>query len=250
MTPAPEVIVALDVPSRESALRLVDELAEAGTFYKVGLELFTREGPAIVRDLRERGKKVFLDLKLHDIPNTVSEAVRGASELEVDLLTLHTVGGSSMLQAAVETAKEAAHKSGRVQPIGLLGVTVLTSLSPSEVEAAWGRSIVSLRDEVSRLGEIAEHSGLQGVVASVLEARALKRQLGQEFLVVTPGIRLAGGESHDQARVATPAEAAKAGADYLVIGRAVTAAAQPRTAMRRVLDELSPTGTGRDGGRR
>ena len=249
MTGVPVVIVALDVPSRGDALRLVDELGESGTFYKVGLELFTREGPSIVRDLRERGKKVFLDLKLHDIPNTVSEAVRGASDLEVDLLTLHTVGGRSMLQAAVETAKQAAHAAGRSRPIGLLGVTVLTSLSPSEVEATWGRPIVSLRDEVARLGTIAQSAGLQGVVASVLEARALKRQHGQDFLVVTPGIRLAGGESHDQARVATPADAARAGADYLVIGRAVTAAQEPRAAMGRVLDELSPPGTVRQGGR-
>jgi orotidine-5'-phosphate decarboxylase len=243
MTAVPEVIVALDVPSRAEALRLVDALGETGTFYKVGLELFTREGPAMVRELKERGKRVFLDIKLHDIPNTVSQAVRAASELDVDLLTLHAVGGKSMLQAAVEAAKEAAHAAGR-RPIGLLGVTVLTSLSPSEVEAAWGRPIASLRDEVARLGSIAEDAGLQGVVASVLEARALKRQHGQDFLVVTPGIRLAGGESHDQARVATPADAAKAGADYLVIGRAVTAAPEPSAAMRRVLDELSPTGTG------
>jgi orotidine-5'-phosphate decarboxylase len=249
MTSAPEVIIALDVPSRADALRLVEQLGEAGTFYKVGLELFTREGPAMVRELRERGKKVFLDIKLHDIPNTVSQAVRAASDLEVDLLTLHAVGGKSMLQAAVETAREAAEAAGR-KPLGLLGVTVLTSLSPSEVEITWGRSIVSLRDEVSRLGGIAEDAGLDGVVASVLEARALKRQLGQDFLVVTPGIRLAGGESHDQARVATPADAAKAGADYLVIGRAVTAAAEPRAAMGRVLDELSLPGFARDGGRR
>jgi orotidine-5'-phosphate decarboxylase len=249
MTPAPEVIVALDVPSREEALRLVDALGETGTFYKVGLELFTREGPAMVRELKGRGKRVFLDIKLHDIPNTVSQAVRAASDLEVELLTLHAVGGKSMLQAAVETAKEAAHAAGR-EPIGLLGVTVLTSLSPSEVEDTWGRPIVSLRDEVARLGTIAESAGLQGVVASVLEARALKRQHGPEFLVVTPGIRLAGGESHDQARVATPADAAKAGADYLVIGRAVTAAREPRAAMGRVLEELSPPGGAREGVRR
>jgi orotidine-5'-phosphate decarboxylase len=235
----PEVIVALDVASRSEALRLVDALGEAGTFYKVGSELFTREGPDVVRELHERGKQVFLDLKLHDIPNTVSESVRAASDLGVALLTLHTVGGRSMLEAAVETAQEAARAAGRTKPVGLLGVTILTSLSASEVETTWGRSILSLRDEVARLGSLASSCGLQGVVASVLEVRALKRQIGSEFLVVTPGIRLAGGESHDQARVATPSEAARAGADYLVLGRAVTAAPEPRSAMQRVLSELS-----------
>ena len=250
MNGAPEVIVALDVPSGAQALRLVDGLGETGSFYKVGSELFTREGPSIVRELRDRGKRVFLDLKLHDIPNTVSEAVRAASDLEVDLLTLHTVGGRSMLEAAVETAKEAARTAGRPKPMGLLGVTILTSLSASEVEASWGRSILSLRDEVARLGTLAASCGVQGVVASVLEVRALKRQLGQDFLVVTPGIRLAGGESHDQARVATPADAARAGADYLVLGRAVTAAHEPRDAMQRVLNELGAPRASRDGVRR
>ena len=155
-----EVIVALDLPSGSDALQLVDTLGESGTFYKVGSELFTRAGPAVVKDLRERGKRVFLDLKLHDIPNTVSEAVRAASDLEVDLLTLHTVGGRSMLEAAVESAKEAAGAAGRPEPVKLLGVTVLTSLSASEVETTWGRSILSLRDEVARLGELAASCGL------------------------------------------------------------------------------------------
>jgi orotidine-5'-phosphate decarboxylase len=244
----PEVIVALDLPSREEALRLVATLGEAGSFYKVGLELFTREGPRVVHDLQERNKRVFLDLKLHDIPNTVSEAVRAASDLGVDLLTLHTVGGRSMLEAAVETAKEAAYAAGRPKPVGLLGVTILTSLAASEVEATWGRSILSLRDEVARLGALAGSSGMDGVVASVLEVRALKRHLGQEFLVVTPGIRLAGGESHDQARVATPSHAARAGADCLVVGRAVTAAPEPRSAMQRILSELGASAAAHEGG--
>jgi len=246
-----EVIVALDLSSRAEALEMVDTLGETGTFYKVGLELFSREGPSVVRELRGRGKRVFLDLKLHDIPNTVAETVRAASDLGVDLLTVHTVGGTSMLQAAVRAAKEAAATSGRSAPVSLLGVTILTSLSGSEVEATWGRSILSLRDEVVRLGTIAAECGLRGVVASVLEVRVLKRALGGDFLVVTPGIRLPGGESHDQARVATPSAAAVAGADYLVVGRAVTAAAEPRRAMQQILDELAPSlrGAGEGGGR-
>jgi orotidine-5'-phosphate decarboxylase len=244
------VIVALDFPSAGQALRLVDALGDAGTFYKVGFELFTRGGPEVVRELRARSKRVFLDLKLHDIPNTVAEAVRAASELGVDLLTVHTVGGRSMMESAAETAKEAARSGGRTEPVALLGVTVLTSLSANEVESTWGRSILSLRDEVVRLGELAASCGLQGVVSSVLEVRALKRQLGSGFLVATPGIRLAGGESHDQARVATPSDAAKAGADYLVVGRAVTAAAEPREAMRLVMDELAAPRSLREESRR
>lgn len=235
-----EVIVALDVSSGTEAIRLVEALGDAGSFYKVGLELFTREGPKVMRELRDREKRVFLDLKLHDIPNTVAATVRAASDSGADLLTLHTLGGASMLEVAVEAAVEAADAAGRAEPLTLLGVTVLTSLSASEVETTWGRSILSLRDEVVRLGGLAAESGLQGVVASVLEVRALKRELGPDFLVVTPGIRLAGGESHDQARVATPSSAAGAGADYLVVGRAVTAAPDPRLAMQRILDELAP----------
>ena len=233
-----QVIVALDVASHGEALSLVDSLGETGTFYKVGLELYTREGPEVIRELRRRGKRVFLDLKLHDIPNTVTRVVRAVSESGVDMLTLHTLGGRSMLSAAAEASAEAAAANGRRHPLQLLGVTLLTSLSASEVEAAWGRSILSLRDEVVRLGALAAASGLDGVVASVLEARALKRSLGGAFLVVTPGIRLPGGESHDQARVATPSAAASAGADYIVVGRAVTGAAEPRHALSLILNEL------------
>jgi orotidine-5'-phosphate decarboxylase len=230
-------------------MRLVDALGETGTIYKVGLELYTRGGPDVVSELRDRGKRVFLDLKLHDIPNTVAETVRAAADMGVDFLTVHALGGRSMLEGAAKAA-ESARAPGQ-NPISLLGVTVLTSTSASEVESTWGRSILSLRDEVVRLGSLAATCGLQGVVASVVEVRALKRELGPDFLVVTPGIRFAGGESHDQARVATPGAAARAGADYLVIGRAVTAAPDPREAMERVLEELAPplTGVGEGGGR-
>jgi orotidine-5'-phosphate decarboxylase len=230
-------------------MHLVDALDETGSFYKVGLELFTRAGPEVVTELRSRGKRVFLDLKLHDIPNTVAETVRAAAEMGVELLTVHALGGRTMLEAAAQAASST-HRVGQ-EPLGLLGVTVLTSLSASEIESTWGRSILSLRDEVVRLGTISASCGLQGVVASVLEVRALKRELGSDFLVVTPGIRLAGGESHDQARVSTPAAAARAGADYLVVGRAVTAAPDPRGAMEMVLEELAPplTGVGEGGAR-
>lgn len=240
-----EIVVALDVPSRDGALELVDLLGDAGEFYKVGLELFSREGPRVVRDLRERGKRIFLDLKLHDIPNTVRGAVEAAAAEGVELLTVHAAGGAAMLEAAAEAA-EAAGPVGAVGAAGapggglrLLGVTILTSLSASDVGAVWGRDVPSVRDEVVRLATLGRGAGLDGVVASALEVEALKRQLGREFLVATPGIRLAGDAAHDQARVATPAEAVAAGADYLVVGRSVTAAADPASVLERMREETT-----------
>lgn len=234
-----EIVVALDVPSRSAALGLVDRLGDAGELYKVGLELFTRVGPPIVRDLRERGKRIFLDLKLHDIPNTVRGAVDAAVAEGVEILTVHTAGGPSMMEAAADAA------GGELQ---LLGVTVLTSLSGSEVEGVWGREILSVRDEVLRLAGLGREAGLQGVVASPQEVEALKRQLGREFLVATPGIRLPGDAPHDQARIATPAEAVAAGADYLVVGRSVTGAPDPVAALDRMLEATrTESGIGEQG---
>lgn len=226
-----EIVVALDVPSRDEALELVDLLGDAGGFYKVGLELFTREGPRVLRDLRERGKRIFLDLKLHDIPNTVRGAVEAAADEGVELLTVHAAGGPAMLEAAAEAAPGGG--------LRLLGVTILTSLSASDVGAVWGRDVPSVRDEVVRLAALGREAGLDGVVASALEAEVLKRQHGQGFLVATPGIRLAGESAHDQARVATPAEAVAAGADYLVVGRSVTAADDPASALERMREEAA-----------
>lgn len=249
-----EIVVALDVPSRDDALELVDLLGDAGAFYKVGLELFTREGPPVLRDLRERGKRIFLDLKLHDIPNTVRGAVEAAVDEGVELLTVHAAGGPAMLEAAAEAAEGAGpvgavDLAGAVDAAGasgapgrglrLLGVTVLTSLSASDVGAVWGRDVSSVRDEVVRLATLGREAGLDGVVASALEAEVLKRQHGQGFLVATPGIRLAGEPAHDQARVATPAEAVAAGADYLVVGRSVTAAGDPASALERMREEAA-----------
>ncbi len=224
------IIIALDEPSSEEALHLVDRLGPDGAFYKVGLELFTRAGPSVVEALAERGKRAFLDLKLHDIPRTVAGAIRAVAALNVELVTVHASGGRRMLEAARDAA------DGRV---GVLAVTVLTSLSPSDMEVVWGREIVSVRDEVARLAELAAQVGLSGVVASVLEASWLRRSVGEEFLIVTPGIRPTGEDRADQRRVATPADAVEAGADYLVIGRPVTRAADPRAALEAVLAEVS-----------
>jgi orotidine-5'-phosphate decarboxylase len=225
-----EIIVALDHRSDAEALELVDRLGDAGTFYKVGLELYTRGGPDVVGALRDRGKRTFLDLKLHDIPNTVAGAVRAAASLEVDLLTVHTGGGVPMLQAAVEAAE------GRVR---LLGVTILTSLSPSDVELVWGREIRSIRDEVIRLAELASGAELDGVVASAVEAGWLRPALGEDMLIVTPGIRPVGVDPGDQKRVASPADAVAAGADYLVVGRPVTQARDPAEALDALLAEIA-----------
>jgi orotidine-5'-phosphate decarboxylase len=226
------VIIPLDVPSHEAALALVDRLGEEADFYKVGLELYTIAGPDTVRALVDRGKRVFLDLKLHDIPNTVGRAVGAAAELGVELLTVHGAGGPSMLEAAV-----AAHAGG----LKLLAVTVLTSLSQHELGVVWGRGIASVREEVGRLTQVAHDVGVDGVVASALEAAWVRRHTAAGFLIVTPGIRPTGASQDDQRRVATPAEAVRAGADYLVIGRPITGADDPRAALAAIHREIAET---------
>lgn len=223
------LIVALDLPAADRALALVDRIGEEGDFYKVGLELYTRAGPDVVRELKRRGRRVFLDLKLHDIPNTVARAVEAASALEVDLLTVHASGGPVMLEAARDAAAD---------EVRLLGVTVLTSLTPDDMSRVWGREIRSVREEVGRLAELATECGLHGVVASSLEASWLRSHVGEDFLIVTPGIRPAGADRGDQKRVGTPADAVRAGADYLVVGRAVTDADDPASAFADLLREV------------
>ena len=224
-------ILALDVPDAAAAFALLDRVGPEADFVKVGLQLFTAEGPAVVRGLRGRGCRVFLDLKLHDIPNTVAQAVRSAAGLGVELLTLHASGGAAMMRAA----RAAAGEGGPA----LLAVTVLTSLSAVETAEAWGRDAVTAEAEVERLARLAHGCGMDGVVASVHELPAIRASLPREFRVLTPGIRLAGDDAGDQTRVATPAEAVRLGADYLVIGRSVTAAADPAAALRAVLDDLA-----------
>jgi orotidine-5'-phosphate decarboxylase len=220
-----QVIIALDVPTLDEAMGLVDSLSDETDFYKVGLELFTREGPSVVEALATRDKRIFLDLKLHDIPSTVARAVARARDLDVDFLTLHTTGGRPMMEAAAEAAGT---------DLTLLGVTVLTSLTASDVADSWGREVDLIEDEVVRLARLAQESGVGGVVASVQEAASIKEAVGSALVVVTPGIRLAGDDAHDQARVSTPAQAVASGADYLVVGRSVTQALDPVEALRQV----------------
>ncbi len=228
-------IVALDVGSAEEALGLARRLGESCRFYKVGSELFTAAGPSVVQALREEGADVFLDLKLHDIPNTVAGAVRSASRLGVRLLTVHAVGGAAMLHAA----QDAAGSSAGEAPCNLLGVTVLTSFDAETLGSAWGRERVEVDREVVRLAGEAAAAGLHGVVCSGAEAGAVRAAYGDRLALLVPGIRLAGGSSHDQRRVMTPAAAQAAGARYIILGRAVTAAADPVRAMRTVLAELA-----------
>jgi orotidine-5'-phosphate decarboxylase len=224
------IIVALDLPSSPAALGLVDELGESVSFYKVGSPLFTRSGPHIVRELRSRGKQVFLDLKFHDIPSTVARAVDAAASLGVSMLTLHIAGGTAMMRAAHEAVGDDGPQ--------LLGITVLTSFGVVDVEEVWGRDVGSMREEVVRLGSLAAEAGLHGVVASPLEAEVIKRRLGSAFLVVTPGIRSGGDTAGDQARTASPRDAILAGADYLVVGRPILEAEDRVEAVERIRAEL------------
>jgi len=226
------LIVSLDVPSAAEAQKIVTALGESVSTYKVGKQLFTAAGPAVVRDLVGSGRRVFLDLKFHDIPSTVAAAVRAASELGVSMLTVHALGGSKMLKAAVEAAAAAKH------PPLVLAVTVLTSLGDAdlkEIGVAGGA-----QEQVLRLASLAQRAGCGGVVASAREARAIRQEVGPGFAIVTPGVRPAGGTKDDQARVATPAEAIAAGADYIVVGRPITRAKDPVAAARAILEEISP----------
>jgi orotidine-5'-phosphate decarboxylase len=227
-------IVALDFPSASAALSLVDTLGDRCFFYKVGLELFTAAGPDIVTQVRGRGVEVFLDLKLHDIPNTVAGAVRAGAALGARLITVHASGGSAMLGAAVAAA-------GDPERCGILGVTLLTSLTGADVGKAWGRKDVQVNpvDEVVRLAGLVAESGAHGVVCSGHEAPFVDAAFGDELSILVPGVRPKGEATQDQARVVTPGEAVAAGARYIVVGRSVTAAADPVSAMNRINVEIS-----------
>ncbi len=226
----PEVIVALDLPAPE-ARRLLDRLPEA-RWVKVGSILFTREGPAFVRELLERRLQVFLDLKWHDIPNTVAGAVAAAADLGVTMATVHTLGGVAMMEAAARAAGDS---------LGLVGVTVLTSHSRESYGEATGREGVPLLEEIRRLAESARAAGLRGVVCSPREAERVRGVLAPGGWIVVPGIRRASDAAGDQVRTATPRQAVKAGATHLVVGRPITTAADPKLAARAILAEMGGT---------
>ena len=228
--PRERLIVALDVSTAAAAQKIVAAVGDSALTYKVGMQLYTAEGPALVRDLVASGRRVFLDLKYHDIPNTVAAAVHDAAQLGVSMLTVHAAGGRKMLSAAVDAAR------ATNPALIVLAVTVLTSLDESDLGEIGVQGTVL--DEVLRLSALALASGCQGIVASPREASTLRTKLGKDFAIVTPGVRPAGAGHGDQARVLTPAEAIAAGATYIVVGRPITEAADPAAEARAILVQI------------
>ncbi len=229
------VIVALDFDSCEKALNLVDKLGETVNHYKVGLELFSRCGIEVVKEISKRRKKVFLDLKYLDIPNTVKSAARVGIEAGVWMYNVHALGGFEFLKQIAEFNKEYAEKIGAERPL-LIAVTVLTSMDESDLKSV--RIESSVEDEVLRLAELSKKAGLDGVVCSAREVRLIKENLGEDFITVTPGIRPTWAAKNDQKRVVTPKDAVKLGTDYMVIGRPITGAPNPKEAAEKILSEL------------
>lgn len=224
MQPRDRLAVALDVSTRDDVLRLVDQLHDAAGVFKIGLQAFTSVGPSIVREVVARGERVFLDLKIHDIPNTASHAIHEVASLGASMTTVHASGGEAMLRAC-------AHDS-----VLVLGVTVLTSLDDASLQSI-GFATNAI-DTAVRLARLAQTSGLRGVVASPHEITAIREACGRDFVILTPGIRPSGADAGDQRRTMTPREAVSAGADYIVVGRPITNAADPRSAALRIVEEM------------
>jgi orotidine-5'-phosphate decarboxylase len=222
-----KIVVALDVATKSEATRLVERLREQISFFKIGLQLYTAEGPEIVRAVTANGAKVFLDLKLHDIPNTVARAVESAAKLGVQMLTIHLSGGSEMIRGAV---------AARKREMSILGVTVLTSSTQHTLDEIGIEE--QLDRHVLRLGNLGVAAGIDGLVASPFEARFLRSEFGDKIKIVVPGVRPSWSEPRDQKRFMTPRQAVEGGADYLVIGRPITAHKNPPEAVAKILSEL------------
>lgn len=222
------LIVAADLSSKEEILQLAADLQGVAGAVKIGLQAFVANGPSLVRDVASSGHRIFLDLKLHDIPNTVERAVREVESLGVAMLTVHAAGGKAMLRAA------------RSDGILILGVTILTSLSDDDLQGV-GFAAPAAASAV-RLARLAKDAGIRGVVASPLEIESIRQACGPEMTIVTPGIRLSGAPSDDQRRTLTPADAVRAGADYIVVGRPITGATNRRDAALRIVDEMERAG--------
>lgn len=229
MNPKDRLIVALDVDSKDRAERLVAELGPHVGMFKVGMELFTAEGPDVVRSIVAGGGRVFLDLKLHDIPNTVAKATAAAAQLGAFFVTLHISGGRAMLEAAASALP--------AEGTQLLGVTVLTSHTDETFKETGARGTIA--EAVGRLVILARESGIDGVVCSPHEVKLIRETAGDDLLIVTPGIRPKGSAKGDQARVTTPLEARRLGCDYIVVGRPITGASSPKDAARAIVDEIS-----------
>lgn len=231
LDPRQRLIIALDVATAEAARKIVAAVGDSTLAYKVGMQLYTAEGPPIVRELVSSGRRVFLDLKFHDIPNTVGAAVREAAQLGVSMLTVHAAGGAKMLHAALEAAEKVNPK------LLVLAVTVLTSLDDADLGTLGMRGPVS--EQVLRLTALALANGYKGIVASAHECGALREEFGHDFVIVTPGVRPAGSGHDDQARVVTPAEAIAAGASHIVVGRPITEASDPAAETRAILGQIA-----------
>jgi len=225
---ADKIIVALDVPTKKQALELVEQLRGQISFFKIGLQLYTAEGPEVVQAVQSAGAKVWLDLKLHDIPNTVARAVESASALGVQLLTIHLSGGGEMIRAAASAKKD---------KMSILGVTVLTSSTDETLHEIGVAGKVN--DQVLRLAKLGADNGIDGIVASAHEIKRLRAELGDKIKIAVPGIRPSWADVGDQKRTMTPREAIDAGADYLVIGRPIIARKNPREAAQKILDEFN-----------
>jgi orotidine-5'-phosphate decarboxylase len=223
-----KIIVALDVPTKKAALDLVAELGKEISLFKIGLQLFTAAGPDIVRKVLATGAKVFLDLKLYDIPNTVAHAVESAAKLGVHMLTIHLSGGEAMVKAAI---------AARSKEVSILGVTVLTSFDDTAIRALGIAS--TIEEQVSRLAKMGVAAGVDGLVVSAADIEVLRPQFGNDIELVVPGIRPAWSETGDQKRIMTPREALEAGANYLVVGRPIIAHKNPREAVKKILDEIN-----------
>jgi orotidine-5'-phosphate decarboxylase len=230
------IIVALDVPTAEQAIALAQQVAPAVGAFKIGSELFTAAGPDIVRKIRATGVSVFLDLKFHDIPNTVAKAIASAVRLDVQMITIHTSGGLTMMQAAEESAQKTADQAGLNAPL-ILGVTVLTSVESDDLAGIGITAAVG--QQVERLAQLAARAGLRGLVCSPLEVAGLRQSLPSSMQFVTPGIRTGDDAAGDQKRTLSAKEAIEAGASWLVIGRPIYAAPNPREAAESILSTLS-----------
>ena len=239
--PQDRLLIALDVDSGSRALELVRGLHDLAGGFKIGSRLFTLEGPGLVRAIADTGARVFLDLKFHDIPNTVAQAVESAVLTGAWMVNVHASGGVAMMTAAAQAAAQAASRTNRARPL-VIAVTVLTSMDQETLRSVGvGRP---LDDHVVALATLTQEAGLDGVVASPLETAAIREACGPDFVIVTPGIRgaAAGAEKHDQSRTLGPAEAVRAGATYIVVGRPVIGAKEPRAAAERIVEELSTAG--------
>lgn len=231
-----EVIIAMDFPDKESLINFLDKFDQK-LYLKLGMEIFYKEGPSIVREVKRMGHKIFLDLKLHDIPNTVKSAMRSLACLEVDMVNLHAVGGLDMMKAGLEGLEEGTEKSGLLKRPELIAVTQLTSISQEIMNDELGID-GKIEDRILSYAGLTKKAGLDGVVCSPLESKLIHDNLGDEFLTVTPGIRFKGQDSQDQKRVCDPYMAGKLGSSYIVMGRAITGAEDPVSALKKAKEDF------------